>query len=77
MMHLRRRVRNARNNHRTRDDVGWIIPGDAERTRSPDSAPDRGPALNIAAEGDTRSEMKLSQRQTYLVNAIAHRDLLK
>ena len=77
MMHLRRRVRNARNNHRTRDDVGWIIPGDAERTRSPDSAPDRGPALNIITEGDTRSEMKLSQRQTYLVNAIAHRDLLK
>ncbi|URN97421.1 hypothetical protein NB069_11980 [Leclercia adecarboxylata] len=73
MMHLRRRVRNARNNHRTRDDVGWIIPGDAERTRSPDSEP----ARNIVAEGDTRSEMKLSQRQTYLVNAIAHRDLLK
>lgn len=73
MMHLRRRVRNARNNHRTRDDVGWIIPGDAERTRSPDSEP----ARSIVAEGDTRSEMKLSQRQTYLVNAIAHRDLLK
>lgn len=36
-MHLRRRVRNARNNHRTRDDVGWIIPEDAECTRSPDS----------------------------------------
>ncbi|MBZ0060610.1 MULTISPECIES: hypothetical protein [Enterobacteriaceae] len=77
MMHLRRRVRNARNNHRTRDDVGWIIPGDAERTRSPDSAPDSGPALNIVGSQDADREVRLSQRQSYLVNAIAHRDLLK
>ena len=70
MLHLRRRVRNARNNHRTSDDVGWIIPGDAERTRSPDS----GPALQLRRENDA-SEVRLSQRQSYLVNAMAHRDL--
>ena len=71
MLHLRRRVRNARNNHRTRDDVGWIIPGDAERTRSPDS----GPALQLRREDDASGEVRLSQRQSYLVNAMAHRDL--
>ena len=70
MLHLRRRVRNARNNHRTSDDVGWIIPGDAERTRSPDS----GPALQLRRDNDA-SEVRLSQRQSYLVNAMAHRDL--
>lgn len=71
MLHLRRRVRNARNNHRTSDDVGWIIPGDAERTRSPDS----GPALQLRRDNDASSEMNLNQRQSYLVNAMAHRDL--
>lgn len=71
-MHLRRRVRNARNNHRTRDDVGWIIPEDAECTRSPDSG---GPALNIIRGRDADSEVRLSQRQSYLVNAMAHRAL--
>ncbi|MFO3904662.1 hypothetical protein AAHD62_09045 [Enterobacter hormaechei] len=71
MLHLRRRVRNARNNHRTSDDVGWIIPGDAERTRSPDS----GPALQLRRENDASSEVRLSQRQSYLVNAMANRDL--
>ncbi|AUU85669.1 hypothetical protein MXF13_10825 [Leclercia adecarboxylata] len=71
-MHLRRRVRNARNNHRTRDDVGWIIPEDAECTRSPDSG---GPALNIIKRDDADREVRLSQRQSYLVNAMAHRDL--
>ncbi|WP_333849424.1 hypothetical protein [Leclercia sp.] len=68
---MRRRVRNARNNHRTSDDVGWIIPGDAERTRSPDS----GPALQLRRDDDASSEVRLSQRQSYLVNAMAHRDL--
>ncbi|MEB6377868.1 hypothetical protein MXM41_02765 [Leclercia adecarboxylata] len=71
-MHLRRRVRNARNNHRTRDDVGWIIPADAECTRSPDSG---SPAFNIVGGQDAGSDVRLSQRQSYLVNAMARRDL--
>jgi len=71
MLHLRRRVRNARNNHRTSDDVGWIIPADAERTRSPDS----GPALQLSRNNYTSSEVRLSQRQSYLVNAMARRGL--
>ena len=51
MLHLRRRVRNARNNHRTSDDVGWIIPADAERPRSPDS----GPALQLSRNNEAQS----------------------
>ena len=71
MLHSRRRVRHARNHQRTSDDVGCIIPGDAERTRSPDS----GPALQLRRDNDASSEVRLSQRQSYLVNAMANRDL--
>ena len=70
MMHLRRRVRNARNNHRTRDDVGWIIPDDAARTRSPDSSA----AHDLAVNNDV-AEVKLNSRQSYLINLMARRDL--
>ncbi|MEG1213190.1 MAG: hypothetical protein RSE29_18900 [Leclercia sp.] len=71
MLHLRRRVRNARNNHRTGDDVGWIIPDDAERTRSPGE----DHARVITGKNDASHAPTRNSRQSYLIGGMAHRDL--
>lgn len=73
MLHLRRRVRNVRNSHRTRDDVGWLIAGDTERQRSPGA----GAGRQVAEKRDemyTESALELDSLQSWLVDTMARRE---
>ena len=73
MLHLRRRVRNVRNSHRMRDDVGWLMAGDTDRLRSPEA----GAGLQAAEkrdEIDTESGLELDPLQSWLVDTMARRE---
>ncbi|KGA99307.1 hypothetical protein DR73_971 [Enterobacteriaceae bacterium ATCC 29904] len=73
MLHLRRRVRNVRNSHRCGDDVGWMMAGDSELLRSPES----GPGMQVARKLDDpthESTLELDPLQNWLVDTMARRE---